>query len=243
MKKYAIIVAGGAGTRMGGHLPKQFILLNDKPVLYYTLRTFLEAYDDLQIILVLSVDYTNMGQEIVDTYFDKSRVKITAGGDTRFQSVKNGLALTQRESVIFVHDGVRPLLTKDLIHRCFKRAVETGTAIPVIASKDSIRLLAEDGSHAFDRNKVMLVQTPQTFHSKILVPAFQIDYKDKFTDEATVVEAFGMKVSLVKGEDNNIKITRPLDLLIAEKILTSRETRSRLPAPSFAKASKGKPDS
>ncbi|MGB2704085.1 MAG: 2-C-methyl-D-erythritol 4-phosphate cytidylyltransferase [Chitinophagaceae bacterium] len=219
MNKYAIIVAGGTGTRMGRSLPKQFILLKDKPVLYYTLKTFLESYTDLQIILVLPVEFTDMGQEIIDAYFDKERIKITAGGDTRFQSVKNGLALVDDEAIIFVHDGVRCLLSKELIHRCYAQAVETGTAIPAIISKDSIRLLTEEGNKAYDRNKVMLIQTPQTFHSKILLPAFQIDYKDKFTDEATVVEAYGMKVSLVEGEENNIKITRPIDLLIAESII------------------------
>lgn len=221
MKKYAIIVAGGSGTRMGGSLPKQFMLLKDKPVLYYTLKSFIEAYDDLQIILVLPVDYTDMGQEIIDAYFDKDRIRITAGGETRFQSVKNGLALVEDESIIFVHDGVRCLISKKLIHRCYTQAVETGTAIPAITSKDSIRILREEGNEAFDRNRVMLIQTPQTFHSKILLPAFQIDYKDKFTDEATVVEAYGMKVSLVEGEDINIKITRPVDLLIAERIVGS----------------------
>ncbi|HQW43834.1 MAG TPA: 2-C-methyl-D-erythritol 4-phosphate cytidylyltransferase [Chitinophagaceae bacterium] len=221
MNKYAIIVAGGTGTRMGRSLPKQFILLKDKPVLYYTLKTFLESYTDLQIILVLPVEFTDMGQEIIDAYFDKERIKITAGGDTRFQSVKNGLALVDEEAIIFVHDGVRCLLSKELIHRCYAQAVETGTAIPAIISKDSIRLLTEEGNKAYDRNKVMLIQTPQTFHSKILLPAFQIDYKDKFTDEATVVEAYGMKVSLVEGEENNIKITRPVDLLIAESIINA----------------------
>ena len=219
MNKYAIIVAGGTGTRMGRSLPKQFILLKDKPVLYYTLKTFLESYTDLQIILVLPVEFTDMGQEIIDAYFDKERIKITAGGDTRFQSVKNGLALVDEEAIIFVHDGVRCLLSKELIHRCYAQAVETGTAIPAIISKDSIRLVTEEGNEAYDRNNVMLIQTPQTFHSKILLPAFQIDYKDKFTDEATVVEAYGMKVSLVEGEENNIKITRPIDLLIAESII------------------------
>jgi len=222
MQKYAIIVAGGSGTRMGSSLPKQFILLKDKPVLYYTLKAFLEAYDDLQIILVLPVEYTNMGQEIIDAYFDKERIRITAGGDTRFQSVKSGLAMVEQESVIFVHDGVRCLLSKELIQQCYQQALETGTAIPAIVSKDSIRLVNEKGNEAFDRNKVMLIQTPQTFHSKILLPAFQIDYKDKFTDEATVVEAYGMKVSLIDGEENNIKITRPIDLLFAEKIIEER---------------------
>lgn len=204
---------------MGSSLPKQFMLLKDKPVLYYTLKTFLDAYDDLQIILVLPVDYTDMGQEIIDAYFEKDRIRITAGGDSRFQSVKNGLALIEDESVVFVHDAVRCLTTVDLVHRCYEQAVETGSAIPVVASKDSVRIINEEGSDAVDRNTVMLVQTPQTFHSKIVLPAFQIDYKDKFTDEATVVEAFGLKVSLVQGEENNIKITRPIDLLIAEKIL------------------------
>ncbi len=163
-----------------------------------------------------------MGQEIIDAYFDKNRIRITAGGDTRFQSVKNGLALVEEESVIFVHDGVRCLVSTDLIHRCYEQAVETGSAIPAIPSRDSIRLVTEEGNTAWDRNNVMLVQTPQTFHSKILLPAFQIDYKDRFTDEATVAEAYGMKVSLVAGEESNIKITRPADLLLAEMIIGQR---------------------
>jgi 2-C-methyl-D-erythritol 4-phosphate cytidylyltransferase len=219
MKKYAIIVAGGAGTRMGANLPKQFMLLKGKPVIYYSIKTFLDAYDDLQIILVLPSEYINTGNEIINGYFDKKRIQITAGGETRFQSVKNGLALVEEESIIFVHDGVRCLLTKELIHRCYQKALETGTAIPAIASKDSIRLLKREESAAFDRNKVMLIQTPQTFQSKILLPAFKTDYKDEFTDEATVVEASGIKVSLVEGEENNIKITRPGDLFVAEKLI------------------------
>ena len=219
MNKYAIIVAGGSGTRMGSNLPKQFMLLKDKPVLYYTLKSFLESYNDLQVILVLPVDYTDMGQEVIDAYFDKDRIRITAGGDTRFQSVKNGLALIEGEGIIFVHDGVRCLVSSALIYRCYEQAVETGTAIPAVVSRDSIRLINEEGNDAYDRNKVMLVQTPQTFHSKIILPAFQIDYKDKFTDEATVAEAYGIKVSLVEGDENNIKITRPLDLKLAALLL------------------------
>ena len=219
MKKYAIIVAGGTGTRMGANLPKQFMLLKGKPVLYYTIRAFVEVYDDLQVILVLPVDYMDTGRQIINAYFDKDRISITASGDTRFQSVKNGLELVKEESIIFVHDGVRCLLSKELIYRCYQKAVETGTAIPALASKDSIRLITKEGSEAVNRNKVMLVQTPQTFQSKILLPAFLVDYKDEFTDEATVAEAYGANVSLVEGEDNNIKITRPVDLLIAEKIL------------------------
>jgi len=219
MTKYAIIVAGGTGSRMGGNLPKQFMLLKDKPVLYYSLKTFLNAYDDLYIILVLPAAFTDLGDEIIDAYFDKERIKIAIGGDTRFQSVKNGLKLIEGESIVFVHDAVRCLVSVALIHRCYEVAMETGTAVPVIPSKDSVRILSDDGNAVIDRNRVMLVQTPQTFHSKILLPAFDIDYKDKFTDEATVVEAYGLRVSLVEGEETNIKITRPVDLLIAENLV------------------------
>jgi len=219
MTKYAIIVAGGTGSRMGGNLPKQFMLLKDKPVLYYSLKAFLDAYDDLKIILVLPAAFTDLGDEIIDAYFDKERIKIAIGGDTRFQSVKNGLGLIESESIIFVHDAVRCLVSAGLIHRCYEVAMETGTAVPVIPSKDSVRILSDDGHAVMDRNRVMLVQTPQTFHSKILLPAFDIDYKDKFTDEATVVEAYGLRVSLVEGDETNIKITRPVDLLIAENLV------------------------
>jgi 2-C-methyl-D-erythritol 4-phosphate cytidylyltransferase len=224
MNKYAVIVAGGTGSRMGGTVPKQFMLLRDKPVLYYTMRAFLEAYDDMQIILVLPVEATDMGQEIIDAYFDKDRIRITAGGLHRFESVQNGLQLIDEEGIIFVHDGVRCLVTPELIRRCHDAALETGSAIPAIDCKDSVRIISAEGNDAIDRNTIKLIQTPQTFHSKILLPAFQIDYKDKFTDEATVVEAYGMKVTLVEGEETNIKLTRPTDLLLAESILTSLET-------------------
>ncbi|MDO9374195.1 MAG: 2-C-methyl-D-erythritol 4-phosphate cytidylyltransferase [Bacteroidota bacterium] len=216
MKKYAVIVAGGSGSRMNSNLPKQFLLLNGKPVLYYTIDTFLNAYDDLEIILVLPEDHVAAGQEIIDAFFDYDRIRLTEGGRTRFHSVQNGLQLITDESIIFVHDGVRCLLSTALIHRCYDAAHEFGSAIPVIDSKDSIRMITEDGNEPLDRNTIKLVQTPQTFHSKILLPAYKIDYKDKFTDEATVVEAFGLKVHLVDGEEHNIKITRPLDLEIAE---------------------------
>ncbi len=219
MKKYAVIVAGGSGSRMGSDIPKQFMLLKEKPLLYYPINTFLSTFPDLEVILVLPVDHVAKGQEIIDAYFDNERIHIAEGGDTRFQSVKNGLQLVQEDSIIFVHDAVRCLVSKELIKRCYSTTVETGSAVPAISSKDSVRLVSEEGNDPFDRTKVMLIQTPQTFHSKILLPAFQIDYKDKFTDEATVVEAFGLKISLVEGEENNIKITRPLDLKIAEQLM------------------------
>ena len=219
MLKYAIIVAGGSGTRMGGNLPKQFLLLHQKPVLYYSIRTFLKAYDDLKIILVLPQAYMDKGQEIIDAWFNNGRILLTQGGDSRFQSVKNALQLVNEEAIIFVHDGVRCLLSQQLIYTCYEKAMETGSAIPVVASKDSVRLVTEEGNQVADRSKVMLVQTPQTFLSKILIPAFNVDYNERFTDEAIVVEATGQKVSLVQGEETNIKITTPLDLVVAENLL------------------------
>lgn len=219
MKKTAVIVAGGSGSRMNSNLPKQFLLLKGKPVLYYTLHAFLKAYDDLNIILVLPEEHIAAGQEIIDAFFDYNRIKITEGGRTRFHSVQNGLALIEEECIVFVHDGVRCLLSEDLIHRCFDAAMEFGSAIPVVDCKDSVRIVKDDNSEVLDRDRIKLVQTPQTFHSKILLPAFKIDFKDKFTDEATVMEAFGLKVHLIPGEENNIKITRPTDLLIAEQLL------------------------
>ena len=204
---------------MGGELPKQFISLKGKAILYYSVLPFLEAYDDLQVIVVLPAAFMEKGQKILDNFHDKDRIQITAGGDTRFQSVKNGLSLIKDESVIFVHDAVRCLVSIELIQRCYTKALYTGSAIPVVPSKDSVRLMTSNGSEIFDRTKVMLVQTPQTFLSKVILPAFNVDYKDSFTDEATVVESTGIKVSLVDGDENNIKITRPIDLKIAENLL------------------------
>ena len=210
---------------MGNAIPKQFLLLHEKPVLYYTLKAFLETYEDLHIILVFPEDYQDMGKEIIDAYFDYNRITITFGGETRFHSVQNGLRLIKEESIVFVHDAVRCLVSADLIKRCYEHTLHMGSAVPVIRSKDSIRLLNEEenDNEVLDRTKVVLVQTPQTFHSKILLPAFEIDYKERFTDEATVVESFGLKISLIEGEENNIKITQPVDLLIAEALLTELE--------------------
>lgn len=222
LKKIAVIVAGGTGTRMNNTVPKQFLLLNHKPILFYTLDTFLKAYDDMRIILVLPEEYVAAGQEIIDAFFDYGRIKITIGGRTRFHSVQNGLALIEEESIVFVHDAVRCLITADLVKRCYDTAVEHGSAIPVIDSKDSVRIVKGANNEAIERSSVKLVQTPQTFHSKILLPAFNIDYKDKFTDEATVVEAFGLRVQLVEGEEDNFKITQPTDLILAEQIIERR---------------------
>jgi 2-C-methyl-D-erythritol 4-phosphate cytidylyltransferase len=219
MKKIALIVAGGKGSRMNNDIPKQFLLLKNKPVLYHTLKAFMDAFENIDIILVLPEEHIAMGQEIIDGYFDQSRFRLCAGGRTRFHSVQNGLALIDEESIIFVHDGVRCLLTGTLIKRCYAAALESGTAIPVVECTDSVRMITGTGSKVLDRRALRLVQTPQAFHSKILLPAFKIDYKDKFTDEASVVEAFGITVNLIEGEINNIKITTPGDLRLAESLL------------------------
>lgn len=219
MNTYAVIVAGGAGKRMGSALPKQFLLLKNKPVLYYTIDAFLKAVPDIHVIIVLPEEHLELGKEIVDGFFDEQQIRLTVGGETRFHSVQNGLKLISEESIIFVHDGVRCLVSEELIQRCYTAALETGSAIPAIECRDSARMITEDGNDPVDRTKLRLVQTPQTFHSKILLPAFAIDYKERFTDEATVVEAFGLKVTLVQGEETNIKITNPIDLVVAEKIL------------------------
>lgn len=222
MNKYAVIVAGGNGSRMNSTVPKQFLLLNNKPVLYYTLDTFLKAYHDLKVILVLPEEYVATGQEIIDAWFDYKRIRITVGGRTRFHSVQNGLQLIEEESIVFVHDAVRCLLTTALIHRSYEAALEFGATVPVIDCKDSVRMISSASNEALERRNIKLVQTPQVFLSTILLPAFNIDYKDKFTDEASVVETFGMKVHLVEGEENNIKITSPIDMLLAEYLLSQR---------------------
>jgi len=220
MKKIALIVAGGNGKRMNNEIPKQFLLLKNKPVLYYSIKAFLDAYEDMEIILVLPEEHIGKGQEIIDGYFDTSRFRLCAGGRTRFHSVQNGLSLiNEEEAIIFVHDGVRCLITGELIKKCYEAAIELGTAIPVVECMDSVRILTANGNKILNRDKVKLIQTPQTFHSKILLPSFKIDYKDQFTDEASVVEAFGLKVNLIEGEKNNIKITTPADLHLAEILL------------------------
>jgi 2-C-methyl-D-erythritol 4-phosphate cytidylyltransferase len=219
MKKYAVIVAGGAGQRMGSEVPKQFLLLQGKPLLQYTIQTFLHAYDDLQIIVVLPLQQLQAGQEIIHRMNVEERVQITAGGSTRFHSVQNGLQLVTEPSIVFVHDGVRCLVSEKLVRSCYEQAIEKGSAIPAVAATDSIRI--DDGSShcTIDRNKIRIIQTPQTFRSEILLTAFKQEYDAGFTDEATVVEAAGTPVFLIDGEYNNLKVTRPLDLYIAEKLL------------------------
>lgn len=224
MKKYAVIVAGGSGQRMGTSIPKQFLRLQGKPLLWYSLQVFLQAFDDLQIILVVPGDNLAEGERLAKELDGNTRIRVIAGGSTRFHSVQNGLACVTSPSIVFVHDGVRCLVSADLIRRCYTQALEKGSAIPAVAATDSIRVV-EGASHlVMDRKRVRIIQTPQTFRSELLLPAFQRDYTEGFTDEATVVEASGEAVYLIDGEYTNIKITRPVDLLVAERILADRSS-------------------
>jgi 2-C-methyl-D-erythritol 4-phosphate cytidylyltransferase len=213
---------------MGQALPKQFLLLGERPVLSYTIEAFLQAYDDIQIVLVLPADFASMGRQLVDTEFAGKNIQLTTGGVTRFDSVKNGLQLTDRESIVFVHDGVRCLVTPQLIRRCYEKAIVTGAAVPAVTAKDSIRLRSglphtDEGTTVLNRDQVLLVQTPQTFFGHWLHDAFSLSYQEHFTDEATVLEQSGHSICMVEGEETNIKITRPIDLLLAERYLQERQ--------------------
>lgn len=219
MKKYAVIVAGGSGTRMGSELPKQFLLIHDKPILWYTLHAFLKSYKDINIILVLPSDYYDPGRAICDEINSLYPIQTIVGGATRFHSVQAGLALIKEQSVIFVHDGVRCLLSPSLIHLCYEETLRFGSAIPCIDSKDSVRIISDSGHRAIKRTDVKMVQTPQTFLSDIILSAYQVVYQEAFTDDASVAEAAGHSIHLVDGEEDNIKITTPLDLAIAEELL------------------------
>jgi 2-C-methyl-D-erythritol 4-phosphate cytidylyltransferase len=222
MKKYAVIVAGGSGQRMGAAMPKQFLLLAGKPLLWYSVSAFLKSFDEMEIILVLPKDSIAEGEKIAAELGATAKIQITEGGTTRFHSVQNGLALVKEPSIVFVHDGVRCLVTPSLIRRCYEQALEKGSAIPAVAATDSIRIVEGSNNTVADRNNVRIIQTPQTFKSDLLLPAFKTAYKDSFTDEATVAEAAGHAIYLIDGEYDNIKITRPADLLVAEKILAGR---------------------
>lgn len=222
MKKLAIIVAGGTGQRMGTVVPKQFLEIEGKAILMHTIDQFIAAFSDIQLVVVLPEGYLAQGKIALEHCETILPIQFIAGGETRFQSVKNGLALVVEESIVFVHDAVRCLLTPALIQRCYQQAMEKGSAIPAVSSTDTVRIMENENAVLFDRERVMLIQTPQTFQSNILLPAFKQAYQPNFTDEANVVEANGENIYLVDGEFENIKITRPLDLAIATYVLTKR---------------------
>jgi 2-C-methyl-D-erythritol 4-phosphate cytidylyltransferase len=202
---------------MGTDVPKQFLHLKGKPIIWHTVQQFIYAYYDIQIVLVLPASYL---QEAA-TYFDAAQlahIQFVEGGATRFESVKNGLQAVKEPGVIFVHDGVRCLVSSELIRKCYEEALIHGSAIPAVTATDSIRLISGESHHVVDRNLVKIIQTPQTFLSSVLLPAFEQPYHASFTDEATVVEAAGHSVRLIEGEYSNLKITRPQDLIVAESL-------------------------
>ena len=211
---------------MGADKPKQFLLLRGKPILYYTINQFFKSFPDIQILLVLPKDFIKEGKELLKELDATIDLQFIIGGATRFHSVQNGLNCIQEPGIVFVHDGVRCLITEKLIKDCYNQAVAIGSAIPAVAATDSIRVIEGASSYVADRNLVRIIQTPQTFQTNLLLPAFKTDYVDAFTDEATVAEAAGNEIHLIEGDYNNIKITRPVDLLIAENILKQRETDS-----------------
>jgi len=218
-KKIAVIVAGGAGIRMGSAIPKQFLELAGRPVLYHTIAAFVNAYADMEVVLVVPEAHWAPARQVLEGFASPPPVTLVKGGETRFHSVRNGLQTVQEKAVVFVHDGVRPLLSAALIHNCYEQALIYGNAIPVTDMKDSLREVDGTGNKAVNREQFRIIQTPQTFLSEQLLPAFELPYDPLFTDEATVVERLGHRIHLVPGEESNIKITRPLDLVIAQALL------------------------
>ncbi|MGI5976008.1 MAG: 2-C-methyl-D-erythritol 4-phosphate cytidylyltransferase [Paludibacter sp.] len=217
--KTVIIVAGGTGKRMQADIPKQFIELKSKPILMHTIEVFVKYDHHINIIVVLPENQMAVWKQMCKKYNFNIAHQMVAGGVTRFDSVKNGLELAPDEGLVAVHDGVRPLVSVQTIHRCFEMAERTGTAIPVIDIVESIRKVKENDNEAVDRNLYKAVQTPQVFEAQILKAAYRQDYVPAFTDDASVVEAFGHKISIVEGNKENIKITTPLDLGIGELFL------------------------
>jgi len=219
MIRYAVIVAGGSGTRMGSEIPKQFIEVNGLPVLMHTLNTFHQFDAAMQLIVVLPASQRKYWEDLCEQHEFTLAHKITNGGTTRFESVKNGLSLVSSPALIGIHDGVRPFVSPNTLERCYHHAKALGNAIPVLDAYESIRQLKNESSQALDRMAIKLVQTPQVFHSDILLPAYEQHYNPLFTDDASVVEAYGKTIHLVAGNRENIKLTTPFDLVLAEAFI------------------------
>lgn len=224
MNKAAILVAGGKGMRMGTSLPKQYLPLAGKPVLMHTLEKFFSADPSLLLILVLPKDDFDYWRSLCSIHHFELPHELVPGGESRFQSVKNGLmALPFQEGLVAIHDGVRPFVSEKVIQNSFEQAAEKGSSIPVVALKDSLRKVETSGESSFqDRAHFRLVQTPQTFQLKPLLQAFAVEELAIFTDDATVYEHQGWEISLIEGNPENIKLTTPEDLAFAEFLLVSR---------------------
>lgn len=221
---YAIIVAGGNGSRMNSDIPKQFLELNGKPVLMHTIQAFYQNIHQPQIILVLAESDLTLWQQLKEKHQFNIPHQIIKGGSERFYSVKNGLSIILEENaIVAIHDAVRPLISQKTIDNCFKTAIEKGNAIASIPAKDSIRQLKNGKSIALKRSEVYLVQTPQTFQIIQLNTAYQQDYDSFFTDDASVVEKRGYPINLEKGDEFNLKITFKEDLKLAETLIRIRD--------------------
>ncbi len=217
MKQSVIIVAGGKGSRMGSETPKQFLPLKGEPILFHTIRSFQLALPEAEIVLVLpQAEMARWQVMAFDTPFQS--IKTVAGGAQRFDSVKAGLELVE-EGIVGIHDAVRPLVSQTCIQNAFKLAAEKGSAIPVVELKDSLRELSGAQSQAKNRADFCLVQTPQCFEVTKLKEAYQQSYQANFTDDASVFEAAGNTIKLVAGNTENIKITTPTDLVVAEALM------------------------
>ena len=223
MGKYAVIVAGGKGLRMNSELPKQFMKLEGTPVLMRTLSAFFNADPAIKIILVLPKAHHNLWSELVEKHAFGIRHEVVAGGETRFQSVYNGLQWVDGEGVVAIHDGVRPLVTPEVINKSYMIAMEEGSAVTVVPSKDSIRMKTADGSMSVERSDYLLVQTPQTFRISQIKSAYSRGEKSSFTDDASVFEDAGYDITTVDGDYRNLKITTPEDLTIATCLLKDSE--------------------
>ena len=219
--KYVIIVAGGSGSRMQSLVPKQFMLLNGKPVLMHTIEAFYNSDTQPQVILVLPTGSHTFWEQLCAEHNFTIPHQLVTGGETRFHSVKNGLDVISddAESVIAVHDAVRPLSSKQIIDKSYRYASKHGNAVAAVKSRDSIRRLKDRISESLLRDEIYLVQTPQTFQSTQLKKAYLQPYNSRFTDDASVVEETGIKINLIEGDYRNIKITFPEDIAFAELIL------------------------
>lgn len=219
LPKTAVIVAGGKGERMNAHIPKQFLEVQGRPVIMHTLETFYRYDAGIQFILVLPANQFETWEELCKKHAFGVPHEISAGGATRFDSVRNGLQAVPPQGLVAVHDGVRPLVSPDTIARCFDAAEKHGAVVPVVEPVDSIRQVTADGNQSVDRSSFRLVQTPQVFDVTLLKNAYAQEYSPLFTDDASVVENLGTKIFLVEGNRENIKITTGQDLALAEILL------------------------
>lgn len=222
MQRSTIIVAGGSGKRMGAAVPKQFLLLKGRPLLMWTIEAFHRFDAAMQLIVVLPQDHHATWNELCTEHQFSIPHTLVRGGAERFHSTLEGLKALAHEGLVAVHDGVRPLVSTELIARCFAAADEHGAAIPVVPISSSVREVMQQGSKATDRSRLRAVQTPQCFRVELLRRAFELPYDPAFTDEATLVERLGVEVQLVEGEEHNIKVTTPFDMRVAEVVMETR---------------------